>query len=86
VLFLVELELVETIGDRQPVDAREPVEGKQRIVRIREGVEDAVDEAVPASLGDRVPLGDRPLAPFAADPTSEPAPRRRSAPPAGRRA
>ena len=71
-LLLAQLELVEPVGDRQPVEPRQHVQCVKRIVRVRERVADAVDEAVPAPLGDGVPLGDRPLAPLAAHPPVRP--------------
>ena len=73
-LLVVQLELVEPLGDRLAVEAREPVGAEQRVMGLWQRLLDAVDELVPAALGDRVPLGDRPGAALVAD---EPALRRR---------
>ena len=66
-LLVVQVELVEPLGDRLVVEAREPVGAEQRVVGLRQRLLDAVDEQVPAALGDGVPLGDRPGAALVPD-------------------
>ena len=61
-LLLVEVELLDPLGDREPVEARELVQRGQRGVRLRQRLANAVDEAVPPAARDRVPFldGSRP--------------------------
>ena len=55
-LLLVELELVDALRDRLPVEARQLVAREKRVVRKRKRLLDAVDELVPAPLRNRVAL------------------------------
>ena len=61
-LLLVEVELLDALRDRLPVEARQLVRREERVVRKRKRLLDAVDELVPAPLGNRVALRDRPRA------------------------
>ena len=47
-LLLVEVELLDALRDRLPVEARQLVAGEERVVRKRKRLLDAVDELVPA--------------------------------------
>src|SRR6185312_10017773 len=63
-LLLVEVELVDPLGDRLRVESRELVAGQERIVGKRERLLDAVHEPVPPALGDLVSPRDRAGAPL----------------------
>jgi len=66
-LLVVQIELVHPFGDGLAVEPCKAIAREERVVRKRERVLDAVDELIPAALGDRVPLGKRSWVALVAD-------------------
>jgi hypothetical protein len=66
-LLVAQRELIEPLGDRQPVEPGQPLDCQQRIVRVREHLLDAVHEPIPAASRDRIALVDRARSSLLAD-------------------
>ena len=67
VLLVVEVELCHPLGHRQPIEALQQVDSKQRVIGRRQSLVDPLHELIPTSLGDRVALGDRAFAALVSD-------------------